>query len=124
MNCPKCQGPLSPVEFHGVTVDRCATCGGLWFDALEQRDLQKVEGSERIDTGDPAVGRSHDAQELVLCPVDGQRMVRMVDVAQPHIWIEMCPICHGTFFDAGEFTDFKERTWKEFFLRRARRRNP
>jgi Zn-finger nucleic acid-binding protein len=113
---------MTPVEFEGVTVDRCTSCGGLWFDALEHTNLKRKEGSESLDTGDPDVGRTHDAKAVVLCPVDGQRMVRMVDVTQPHIWLESCPACGGVFFDAGEFRDFKERTWMEFLLRRARHR--
>jgi len=27
---------------------------------------------------------------------------------------EYCPVCHGTFFDAGEFTDFKQETVLDF----------
>jgi transposase-like protein len=34
------------------------------------------------------------------------RMIRIVDVDQPHIWFEHCTVCGGSFFDAGEFRDF------------------
>jgi Zn-finger nucleic acid-binding protein len=50
-------------------------------------------------------------------------MVRVVDEAQPQIRLESCPMCHGTFFDAGEFTDFKEHELGEL-LRRRRERAP
>ena len=32
---------LEEVEFHGITVDKCATCGGVWFDHHEVEDLIK-----------------------------------------------------------------------------------
>ncbi len=37
-------------------------------------------------------------------------MLRMVVNGQPHIRYEACPVCYGTYFDAGEFTDFKEES--------------
>jgi Zn-finger nucleic acid-binding protein len=45
-------------------------------------------------------------------------MIRMVDHQQPHIHFESCTLCHGVFFDAGEFRDYKEVTVAEWFKRR------
>jgi Zn-finger nucleic acid-binding protein len=123
MNCPKCQGSMRSVDFEDVSVDRCTRCGGIWFDLLEQQDLKQKPGSERIDAGDPAEGRKRDDQVVVMCPIDNVRMIGMVDAAQPHIWFESCPVCHGAFFDAGEFTDFKERSLAELLRRRRRKRS-
>jgi Zn-finger nucleic acid-binding protein len=115
---------MDPVDFGGVEVDRCRACGGLWFDLLEQHDLKAVEGSESIDIGDPARGQLHDEESPVYCPREGALMIRMVDLDQPHIWIEGCPVCHGAFFDAGEFTDFKQHTLLEKAAPRRRPREP
>src|SRR5690606_38975333 len=49
MQCPKCAGTMVAVEHAGVTVDRCAACGGLWFDALEHLTLMKVDGAATVD---------------------------------------------------------------------------
>lgn len=124
MTCPKCGGQLGPVEFGSVEVDRCANCGGLWFDILERDGLSAAAGSEAIDTGAPSRGAKHDAQAVVNCPRDGARMIRMVDAAQPHIWLESCPTCFGVFLDAGEFRDLKERTLLEWIAPRRRHRQP
>jgi len=35
---------------------------------------------------------------------------------QFHIKYESCPICYGTFFDAGEFRDLKENSVLERFM--------
>ncbi|MGD2135932.1 MAG: zf-TFIIB domain-containing protein [Gemmatimonadales bacterium] len=39
MKCPKCGGDLATQDYHGVQVDRCTECGGMWFDAGEVDDL-------------------------------------------------------------------------------------
>jgi Zn-finger nucleic acid-binding protein len=117
MECPKCQARMEEVRFEDIEVDRCVRCGGLWFDVLEQEELRGRAGSEAIDTGPTWQAAVHDVQPRVFCPIDGALMIRMVDAAKPHIWVESCPVCRGTFFDAGEFTDFKERTIAELFRR-------
>jgi uncharacterized protein len=120
MECPKCQARMEVVGFEDTEVDRCVRCGGLWFDVLEHEELRARAGSEAIDTGPTWQAPMHDIQGKVFCPVDGALMVRMVHAAQPHIWVESCPVCRGTFFDAGEFTDFTEPPIGEL-LRRQRR---
>lgn len=35
MRCPKCGMELSEIEFKGVMVDACFSCGGMYFDAGE-----------------------------------------------------------------------------------------
>ena len=39
MNCPVCSVPLIVVERHGIELDYCVECKGLWFDAGELRLL-------------------------------------------------------------------------------------
>jgi uncharacterized protein len=124
MECPKCQARMEVVRFEDIEVDRCVRCGGLWFDVLEDEELRGRAGSEAIDTGPTWQAAMHDVQGKVFCPIDGALMVRMVDAPQSHIWVESCPVCHGTFFDAGEFTDFKEHTIVELLRRQRREQAP
>lgn len=114
MNCPKCGGAMTPVAFQDVEVDRCQACGGLWFDEYEEGRLKQLNGAETIDSGDPAVGRMHDAIRHVTCPRDGAPMVTVTMPDQPHIHYEQCQTCYGAFFDAGEFADFKTMTVGEW----------
>ena len=45
MKCPKCGMDMSTIELHGVSVDQCASCGGIYFDKGEVEELlQKKEG--------------------------------------------------------------------------------
>jgi uncharacterized protein len=117
MECPKCKAPMEQVEYLSVEVDRCTECKGLWFDALEKEELKSLKGSEAVDTGDPRVGKRFNTVDRINCPVCHTRMIRMVDLDQPHIWYESCTVCGGSFFDAGEFKDYKDETVVDFVKR-------
>lgn len=39
MKCPKDGMDLQTVELHGVKIDQCATCNGIWLDAGELDQL-------------------------------------------------------------------------------------
>jgi Zn-finger nucleic acid-binding protein len=121
MDCPKCKAAMELVTFESIEVDRCTGCKGIFFDNREAERLRKVRGSEAIDVGDAKVGKAHDAIDRIRCPRDTAPMVRIVDPQQPHIRLETCPVCNGTFFDAGEFRDWKHETLvdlvKSFFAK-------
>ena len=113
MNCPKCTGQMETVKVDEYEVDRCGTCGGLWFDLLEHERLKRLAGSERIDTGPPAGAQVPAAPRKVDCPRCHTGMIQMAFPEQPQIHYEMCSVCHGLFLDAGEFKDLKEVTLLE-----------
>ncbi len=123
MDCPKCSHAMEQVVFGDIEVDRCTLCKGLWFDLLEHEQLKSMRGAEAIDIGDPEVGAIFNRDDRIHCPRCAGPMIRMVDAVQPHIWYESCGVCHGVFFDAGEFRDYKQRSPVDFFRRlRARER--
>ena len=41
--CPKCGTPLTTHKMHGVTVDACPACRGMW---IEQGELQEIARHE------------------------------------------------------------------------------
>ena len=45
MKCPKCGMDLKEIELHGVKVDQCASCGGVFLDAGEMEAIEKHEQS-------------------------------------------------------------------------------
>jgi len=117
MDCPKCKRPMEQVTFEGIEVDRCTGCRGLFFDLMEAERLRGKHGSESIDVGDPRVGSQQNANDHIRCPRDTSPMVRIVDPDQPHLYLETCSVCYGTFFDAGEFTDWKQDSLGDVFRR-------
>ena len=115
MECPKCSAEMAKISYRTIVVDRCTNCEGIWFDMLEAQHLKEIEGSEAIDRGDKDMGKSFDAMGDIDCPKCHVKMIRMVDPQQPHIHFESCATCYGLYFDAGEFTDYKEETILDFF---------
>ncbi len=116
MDCPKCQANMEPASFKDVEVDRCTSCGGIWFDLLEHEDLKKLKGAEKvIDTGNAEKGTEMDKVRGIDCPKCHTGMISIHVPDQPHIVYEQCTICYGTFMDAGEFTDFAHLTIADFF---------
>ena len=119
MNCPKCSAEMELVSYDGIKVDRCTSCGGLWFQPEELRALRDDiwMADYIIDSGDKAVGRKANAIKEIDCPECGKMMQQEADAEQPHITYESCPDGHGTFLDAGEFTDLVRKTFWDRFKR-------
>lgn len=44
MCCPKCGMQLIEIDYHGIAVDKCSGCDGVWLDAGE---LQMVCGLDK-----------------------------------------------------------------------------
>jgi len=114
LQCPKCGHGMIEIEHGGVAVDRCSHCQGLWFDVGEADQLKLIEGSEQLDIGDPEQGWRYDTVGEINCPRCGKNMEQSADPAQTHIWYETCAE-HGLFMDAGEFSDFKEENFLDWF---------
>lgn len=114
MKCPKCKANMEKVEYQSIEVDRCLNCHGLWFELMELESLVALDGSEVIDDGHAEAGEQFNAVDRIVCPACITPMVRMVDKNQPHIWFEKCSDCSGSFLDAGEFRDLKEKTLGDF----------
>jgi uncharacterized protein len=47
--CPKCGADLGVQDYHGVQVDRCPECHGIWFDAGETEGLLKREDAGLVN---------------------------------------------------------------------------
>ena len=49
MKCPKCGADLVTEEYHGIQVDNCPECKGMWLDAGEAEDLLRREDAGVIN---------------------------------------------------------------------------
>lgn len=57
MNCPTCDAKLKAVEKHGIEVDICPDCKGVWLDRGE---LEKLV--EMAETDGPVRQRAPEAE--------------------------------------------------------------
>ena len=110
--CPNCRNVMKPVTFEEITVDRCVSCGGLWFDVMEQRHLKDRPGSEKIDTA-PAAPKNapHPPAAKMKCPCCDAPLTRLKDTDNRAIEYEYCTVCNGAFFDGGEFRHYKDNSF-------------
>ena len=106
MECPKCTFEMEDVKVDRLTVKQCSYCKGLWFNSAKLEYLKNFKGSEKIDTGNPDIGKDFNKIENIFCPDCSAPMIKMVVAQQPHIWYESCSKCFSVFFDAGEFSDY------------------
>ncbi|HEX4911582.1 MAG TPA: zf-TFIIB domain-containing protein [Permianibacter sp.] len=123
MKCPKCKAPMDNVVLEGVQIERCSGCKGLWFDANEEVLMSKIQHAEMLDLGLASLGKEFNNEEPIFCPRCGtsSQLHKLQDKKQPHIELDRCNSCNGTFFDAGEFTDFKKHDVLDFFKSLARK---
>jgi Zn-finger nucleic acid-binding protein len=110
LQCPKCKAPMDQIQIEQTQVDRCTSCRGLWFDALEDQDIRGTEAAEALDVAtDPAPAPSRGRRSAIDCPRCKSPMIQMVDRLGKRIQYESCPRCHGKFLDAGEFKALEPR---------------
>lgn len=119
MICPKCSGETEVVSYDEIQVDRCTNCSGLWFDTGELEQLRKDTwmADYILDTGNASEGRKFNRIDTIHCPQCRELMKEEFDAGQPHIMYETCPNGHGSFLDAGEFTDLVKKTFWDRFKR-------
>ena len=119
MICPKCSGETEITSYDEIRVDRCKNCKGLWFQGNELSTLRQDTwmADYIIDSGDRSVGKRFNRIQNIRCPECNEEMKQEFDREQPHILYETCPNGHGSFLDAGEFTDLVHKTFWDKFKR-------
>ena len=48
MKCPKCSHDMKTMKLHGIEIDHCTFCEGLYFDQGELENLLLKKKSERF----------------------------------------------------------------------------
>jgi Zn-finger nucleic acid-binding protein len=120
ISCPKDGQTMTRLDADGVAVDRCPDCGGIWLDLGELRELldRDPEAAPLItllDRAERRVQRKNPPKtpDEWTCPRDGARLTSLRDPRQPHLEYELCSICGGVYFDAGELNDLSRQTLLE-----------
>ena len=85
--CPSCMATMAPSKLRNVTLDRCATCGGIWFDNAE---LSEAAGG-RVDV------EMLDVDSPRACPGCKGSMEK---AKVSGLEVETCSHCGGVFIEA------------------------
>ncbi len=136
LRCPACPSQiLESVHEHGVEIDACVRCGGLWFDAGELAKLLQSYDEKLTPTGKVAdgLGKRLGATDRP-CPHCRDKLVEHELSADNPVAVDVCPTCDGVWLDHDELTHAqaghqladatsaieRERTWGnwlfQFFL--------
>ena len=112
MNCPKCKtNTLAGFTIDNVTVDRCSSCDGVWFDADE---LVQLLADEAAQVTALRRGRAQEGldEKRGRCPRDASDLLRVYSAVDRTVIIDACPVCRGIWLDGGEFAKlFAAKTW-------------
>jgi len=121
MNCPNCGATLTTLPMHGIEVDECPNCHGLWFDPSEFE--------ETIDLAEPAirwldfdVWTDADALEVEwstrVCPIC-KKGLATISYQSTGETIDYCIDHHGIWLDKGEFENIISALEAEAYSRSA-----
>lgn len=112
LKCPHDGRAMEKQELDGVTIDRCSSCGGTWFDAKELRRVADDKELEKLATRLPMVKVASPFR----CPRCGYECVEG-HVAE--VEVDTCTECHGVWLDKGELVEAQRMLKTERLLQHA-----
>lgn len=104
MNCPKCTRELQTKTIHGIEIDECANCEGIWFD---NNELKRVKDKIDADLNwmDFDVWKHQDrfkvAPKTQNCPKCDMAM-GVIDYDDSKVEVDCCTSCKGVWLDKNE----------------------
>lgn len=104
LRCPHCTKNLDEIALPGARVDRCALCGGLWFDRDE---LAAVKDERDAGLGWLEFDLWSDEEKLkaggtfIDCPRDGNPLFR-IQYGPADVMVDVCLACRGVWLDKDE----------------------
>jgi Zn-finger nucleic acid-binding protein len=110
LTCPRCRmKKLDELELGEVVVDRCACCGGLWFDNDEIGEvLGRTPEVRRVETTVPPEG---DQVKELTCPRCTDVPLRALPMSEQGArarTVFRCASCSGTWVDRGELRAYED----------------
>jgi len=96
MKCPNCNTDLEPMKRHGVEVEFCPACQGMWLSAQELNQLE----DEVFDFGDDEKGTLafNPTPSERKCPQCGKPL-RTFDYRFYDLKMDFCEDGHGYWLD-------------------------
>src|SRR5213594_4661399 len=109
MDCPKDHGPLDSTSIASMRIDRCAQCGGSWYDLDELRLLKDKESEGDYSWIDFDLWKDRDKfraarQQHLNCPRAGHPMTT-IHYGQSSITVDLCPEFRGVWLNKAEYDE-------------------
>ena len=97
-NCPRDGSMLKSAIEHGIEVDRCAQCGGAWYDNDELGLLEATVADDDSRRGMIEYAKRDSELKCVVC---GKPM-RAFNYRAYNLELDACTDEHGFWLDANE----------------------
>jgi len=105
MICPRCKETLCEVKVDEILLDKCNSCGGVWFDFTEMervifkdaRTLKSFLGNAK-----PHDQGASDEEDPLKCPRCSDELLPVRSAESLDIQIQACLTCYGRWLDGGE----------------------
>ena len=107
MLCPHCSRILVTLDFCGIEVDYCYSCGGIWLDNGEIEQLVSGEGDEFLNMEGVKV-----EEKTRRCPLCRRRMEKVLMGVGAGVVLDRCG-AHGIWTDAGELREILSAACRE-----------
>lgn len=103
MKCPSCKEPLVILELHGVEIDHCFNCGGVWLDAGE---LEEIVPREKLGFLKAVEDAKKLREPILRCPVCRKKMTKVYWSVCNNIILDRCAKPDGgLWFDKDELAE-------------------
>ena len=102
LTCPKCKAEMLHIRYGDIDFEECQSCKGLFLDFHETQSdpLAKI----RVHSAKPMDPKlAEDLDRMVInCLKCNVKMEKKKDADKGYT-LDVCPSCHGVWFDQGEF---------------------
>ena len=117
MQCPKCQQPLTGIDYQGVHIETCPDCGGDWLDAGQLGNIVRARAGQALPKRNaspshrrprspaPSSPRSDRHPDLPQCGGTTHPVNYGDDTG---LIIDECAGCNGVWLDKGELDKIEE----------------
>ena len=101
MKCPRDETALTQVRLADAGLERCATCGGVWFDFMQmERALSRESAALKPLVPREEIKAEPDEDSLV-CPRCHGALVRMRAMPE-NVTHYGCVSCYGRWLDGSQ----------------------
>ncbi len=117
--CPRCTTQLTVNKFEKydeditlstLDVDKCESCGGIWFDKDE---LEHVHNTIEITLVEiRKIPDSEKQNQPLSCPkCESITMEKVQNTRDENVIMDVCPSCKGVWLDSGELKAIQQESF-------------
>ena len=116
MQCPNCYELLATIDYEGIQIETCQSCGGQWLDDSELEHVVKVREVKFTPEQRRAIAEATSITGIKLeevhrdlpCPKCGGTTNAINYGGDSGIIIDKCVLCAGIWLDQGELEKIQQ----------------